>query len=158
MSGSGIPYDMLISPPYPGELRPSGVYSDPTRTGQGWALSMYPRWDIESILLWFTFDAEGRPSWLVGIDPGLEGGSVFAMLRAASGGTFEGGTPHLEAAETLMVSGAAGPPTIIECGSVGRISVLGEFPPDRQPVFQVNRITRPYDPHLAHPPICSSSR
>jgi hypothetical protein len=106
----GIDYDLFLDPPVGNAFAPAGTYSSPINSGQGWVLNQYARLDdaveggvrVESILLWYTYDLAGKPTWLVGIDSGINfPGPTFHLLRALSGGTFEGGVPQLEPWGTL---------------------------------------------------------
>jgi hypothetical protein len=101
-SGYGIPYNVVLDPPIANIGEASGNYSSPTHPGQGWVLNQHVRSEpstptrIEAVLIWYTFDAEGRPVWLYGLaaDMGLD--PSFEMNRAVDSGTFEGGEPRLE--------------------------------------------------------------
>jgi hypothetical protein len=164
---TGIPYDIILDPPYEGLYSPAGTYSDPERVGQGWILNQYGRaaqtedgegyWRVESLFIWFTYDAQGRPSWSVGLDSDLHDEEVtIAMLRAASGGTFEGGTPQLEPWGEAYVFGSGGPPFGINCGEVTRIGWRPSVGEGAWNEFDVARLTRPYDPNLIPPTLCFS--
>jgi hypothetical protein len=167
-SGAGKSYDVDETESEKFRYQPAGTYSDPTQVGQGWIVNLYGRMSdsadaqaeatrAEAILLWFTYDSAGQPSWLFGLDTNLyEDGPVFAMQRAATGGTFEGGTPQLVAVDDLLLAGAGGPPGIINCGEVSRVVALGESGPDDDTLFAVRRLTQPYAPGPEPETLCFS--
>jgi hypothetical protein len=78
--------------PLPGaNFQRIGSYYDPAHPGQGWVLNQYFRHAVESVLLWYTFDSNGRASWMVGTDSNDRDGLQFEMTRAVQGGSFEQG-------------------------------------------------------------------
>lgn len=165
-ANAGKSYDIDETEAEKSWFQPAGTYSDPTQIGQGWVLNLYGRAPahpdsgmprVEAILLWFTYDANGKPSWLVGLDSDLyQAGPTFAMLRAASGGTFEGGEPLLDPADELLLAGPGGPPGIINCGEVSRVVALNPAGPGDDTLFSVQRLTRPYAPGPEPPALCFS--
>lgn len=118
-SGYGIDYGTSLSPPLPNIGTASGNYSSPAHPGQGWVLNQYarpataadgsPRRRVEGLLIWYTYDADGRPVWVFGLASDMESDSNFVMQQAVAGGTFEGGEPQLEAWGGVRLFGA-GPP------------------------------------------------
>lgn len=165
-ANAGKSYDIDETEAEKSRFQPAGTYSDPAQVGQGWVLNLYGRAPahpdtgmprVEAILLWFTYDADGKPSWLVGLDSDLyQAGPTFAMLRAASGGTFEGGAPVLDPADELLLAGPGGPPGIINCGEVSRVVALSPAGPGDNTLFAVQRLTRPYAPGPVPPTFCFS--
>jgi hypothetical protein len=165
-NGSGLDYDVLLDESRYSDLLAGGTYSDPTQVGQGWILNMYRRHvtnddgeqvpDVQSILLWFTYDAEGRPSWLVGLDASRYDDQFHTMLRASAGGTFEGGSPTLVPVEAIFLQAQGGPPLQIGCGDLRRITVMTDAAPAMRPSFEVGRLTLPFDPNVLPPDLCFS--
>ncbi len=91
-TGFAIPDYLDLDPP-PSELpfRPSGTYYDPSHPGQGWVLNQFSGSTQQSLLVGYTYDAAGNPTWLFGMDNDASDGLVFAMTQAVQGGTFENG-------------------------------------------------------------------
>jgi hypothetical protein len=171
VASTGYAYDIAFSPPIVAPYFASaGTYSDPTSVGQGWILNHYWRYDpdaagglsqrVETGLLWFSFDEDGRPTWYLGIDPNLDDAiPTFPMLQADSGGTFEGGAPVLEARATIYIRGSGGPPFGINCAEpnlirIDRFPELAVTPPP--PWQPLSRITRTFDPNVVPPELCFS--
>jgi hypothetical protein len=144
----------------------AGTYSDPTTVGQGWILNHYWRDDssvadfgkrVETGLLWFSYDENRKPTWYLGIDPDLFNGiPEFPMLKAVSGGTFEGGEPLLQSWGKVFIRGSGGPPSGINCAEAKLLGLAPNFvgtPPP--PVYSaIRRITRTFDPHVTLPDLC----
>ena len=169
-ANTGLPYDLAREPaPEDEAFYSSGTYSDPLSFGQGWILTHYRRDEpspfspggkrIEATLLWFSYDQNQKPTWYIGIDPDLfDGVPQFPVLRATTGGTFEGGEPVLTPWGKAYLTGSGGPPLGINCGQVKRFAweadLIGTPPPL---VYRsVGRITRTFDPYVPTPQICFS--
>jgi hypothetical protein len=167
-ANSGLDFGLIFDPPiWPySRFAAGGTYSHAPTPGQGWILNNYPRDDAsvedgsgfrtEAALIWYTYDALGAPTWLFGLDDDLWGPGLprFALQQAKRGGTFEGGTPVLEAWGTAIVRGPGGPPQGINCGFISQVrweptvGAIGEV--------SVGRITRTYDHHVPQPDFCFS--
>lgn len=64
----------------------TAMWFNPDRNGEGWMLEILP--DDRALAYWFTFDDEGRPSWLIG-NGKIEGNRIeFPELLAGSGARF----------------------------------------------------------------------
>lgn len=64
----------------------TAMWFNPERDGEGWMLEILP--DERALAYWFTFDAQGRPRWLIGQGQ-IEGNRIeFPELIAASGARF----------------------------------------------------------------------
>jgi hypothetical protein len=118
-SGYGIDYGTVLDPPLPNIGAATGNYSSPPHPGQGWVLNPFAREDasgatprirVEALLIWYTYDGNGRPTWLFGLAPDLVVDPTFELQFAVDGGTFEGGTPRLAPWGEARLFGA-GPPT-----------------------------------------------
>ena len=65
----------------------SGSWYDPASDGQGFSLQWLSN-DIAG-LMWFTFDPQGNPFWLIGTGQSVGEKIVFSDLYAARGGRFD---------------------------------------------------------------------
>jgi hypothetical protein len=91
-AGTGAPPDLADAPFATLDFNASGTYYDPAHPGQGWVLGQHEAGGkIASLLVWYTHDIAGKPSWLYGVDANAADGLSFAMTRAVQGGTFETG-------------------------------------------------------------------
>lgn len=172
VASTGLPYNLILDPPFGNSLLASaGTYSDPLSSGQGWIINHYGRDDpppaplgmprVETALLWFSYDAQQRPTWSIGFDDDLlDGVPEFAMLQATAGGTFEGGTPVLEPWGHVRVRGSGGPPQGINCGEPRFVDLLAASTAGQLSVPPVTRaiarITSTYDPNVLPPGLCFS--
>lgn len=150
VSAFGIPYGVIFSPPVPNIGEASGNYSSPEHPGQGWVLNQFarsdplPRTRVEALLVWYTYDAEGRPTWLYGLAPDMEADPEFAMHRAVDGGTFEGGEPRLEPWGDARLFGA-GPPVGFQLScSAKRIQWDSTLPFFGDGTLTLRQVTRAY--------------
>ncbi|HET9049522.1 MAG TPA: hypothetical protein VFN29_11250, partial [Chiayiivirga sp.] len=68
----------------------SGMWYDPSRSGEGWMLEVLP--NDEAVVYWFTFDDQGNPRWLNGLGQvhrGANGDEIrFDDLIAVHGPRF----------------------------------------------------------------------
>lgn len=116
-AGSGHGQGIAFSPPPIGDVTRAGTYYDPRHPAGGWVLNQYLQKDsdaVGSLLLWFTWDSNGRPIWLYGIDPNDRDGLSFRMHWAIGGGRFEPGyaladVNLLEWGDVWLPSSACGP-------------------------------------------------
>lgn len=69
--------------PYAGQ---SGSWYDPASSGQGFSLGWMANGD--AALVWFTFDADGKPYWLTATGKPEDEGILFEQLFAVHGGRF----------------------------------------------------------------------
>ena len=69
--------------PYAGQ---SGSWFDPASSGQGFTLAWLANGD--AALVWFTFDAEGKPYWMTAIGQPEDDKVVFPELLSVQGGRF----------------------------------------------------------------------
>lgn len=93
-AGLGLGSGIAFSPPPAGDFTRAGTYYDPLRPAGGWLLNQFAVDGSDaatSMLAWFTWDANGRPIWLHGIDSDDRDGLAFRMQWAMSGGRFEPG-------------------------------------------------------------------
>jgi hypothetical protein len=92
-AGLGLNNRIALSPPMSADFVRSGTYYHRARPAGGWILNQFGNSyeDTRSMLLWFTWDANGRPLWMFGIDEEDEDGLQFQMQWAAGGGRFEPG-------------------------------------------------------------------
>jgi hypothetical protein len=158
-SGHGADYNLAFSPPL-APFMVIGTYSHPPYVGQGWVLNQYGRSEpsprIETTLLWYTYGPDGQPTWMFGIDADLGDGARFEMMRAVSGGTFEGtGVPRLEPWGQVTIWGN-GPPPALTYSCVAE-DFLWESPVAGfgNGAVEMARITRPYEPQVG-PGLCFS--
>jgi hypothetical protein len=167
-SGYGIYYGLIIDPPLRNIGAASGNYSSPEHPGQGWALNQFartgtatdgtPRVVVVGLLIWYTYDAQGRPLWLFGLSDDMESNPRFALQRPASGGTFEGGEPHLEPWGEAVLFGAGPPPGGFQVScDASRIAWSSIQPGFGAAMLSLNQITRAY-PWNMGPGFCFSAR
>jgi hypothetical protein len=150
-SGHGIDYGLQFSPPL-APFMPIGTYSHPPYVGQGWVLNQYarstPAFRVETTLLWYSYDAHGRPMWMFGIDADLSDGVKFQMQQAVDGGSFEGGTPRLEPWGEVEVWGNGPPPAL----SSSCIAYWAFWESTRagygEGSVSMRRVTRPFEPYV----------
>ena len=91
-AGFGVHPSVDFSPVPPHDFGRSGTYYDPAHPGQGLVLNQFaPGGTVASLLLWYTFDPDGKPAWMYGVDTNAADGLAFAMTRAVRGGSFESG-------------------------------------------------------------------
>lgn len=92
-AGTGAGAGVAFSPPPSGDYTRAGTYYDPQHPAGGWVLNQYDAGGgaARSLLVWFTWDANGRPIWLHGVDGDDRDGLMFRMHWAMSGGRFEPG-------------------------------------------------------------------
>jgi hypothetical protein len=91
-AGTGLGPGIAFSPPLSFDFERTGTYYDPAHPAGGWVLNQYEQDGQEhSLLLWFTWDSNGRPIWLHGIDTDDGDGLFFRMRWATAGGRFEPG-------------------------------------------------------------------
>lgn len=89
-SGYGVTWGIEFSPPPPAVFDHLGTYYSPLHPGQGWVLNQFPRGGkVASVLLWYTFDLQGQPLWLVGDDADRNDGLRFRMRAASLAGRFD---------------------------------------------------------------------
>lgn len=95
-AGMGLGGGIAFSPPPSFDFVRSGTYYDPAHPAGGWVLNQFSKEqgaDVGSLLLWFTWDNEGRPLWMYALDAAASDGLFFRMNWAMSGGRFEPGYP-----------------------------------------------------------------
>lgn len=71
----------IAPPPHPDSAYGGSWYRGPEAPGEG--LQLQVQGDGSALLVWYTFDSEGRPSWLIGTSPGRSADGVlrFELLR-----------------------------------------------------------------------------
>jgi hypothetical protein len=99
-SGAGLTESAQAAAQPPIDTRASarsGIYFDPAREGQGFFLQQQLATGgatARSFLAMFTFDAAGRPLWLVGADTGNGNGRiVFDPVQSTRGARFDAFDP-----------------------------------------------------------------
>jgi hypothetical protein len=94
-AGTGIGSSLSFSPPLGFDFERIGTYYDPLHPAGGWVLDQFDNDDasnrVGSLLVWFTWDANGRPLWMFGLDDNDADGLSFDLRWAAGGGRFEPG-------------------------------------------------------------------
>ena len=87
------PMDIDCNPPPDAVSLPragqSGSWFDPARDGEGYGMQWMT--DGRALLMWFTYDTEGAPFWLVGVGQPDGAAVVFDSLVSARGGVFGAG-------------------------------------------------------------------
>lgn len=148
-AGTGLSPDMQFSPPLRYNFTRQGTYIDPQHPAGGWMLGQYPSGDdgtfrVGSLLVWFTWDPNGRPVWFYGTDDDAFDGIAPAMMRAASGGTFEPGN----AAENVRLL-PWGEVELVGCasGHIDRVAWRAETHGYGDGDVAVARLTQPTVPH-----------
>jgi hypothetical protein len=64
----------------------SGSWYDPAHTGEGYTLQWMSR--DEALVVWFSYDADGKQYWMTGTGSFEDGKIEFPMLHATRGGRF----------------------------------------------------------------------
>jgi hypothetical protein len=93
-SGYAVPWGIDFSPAPAPLFHRLGTYYSRRHPGQGWVLNQFQRAGrVASVLLWYTFDLQGRPMWLVGDDADAADGLRFAMRWSNAEGRFDAPLP-----------------------------------------------------------------
>jgi len=89
-SAMGLPCPGDAPPPADGRAGQSGSWFDPARSGEGWSMQWLP--DGRALAVWYSFDPEGAPYWMIGVGERDDGGVlVFPQMHATRGGRFGAG-------------------------------------------------------------------
>ena len=76
----------LSQTPYVPAVQPSGMYFDPTRSGEGFAYDLLA--DNKVWIQWFTYDDQGNQRWYTGLGSFLANRIIIPELNETSGGVF----------------------------------------------------------------------
>lgn len=74
------------SPHLDGREGQSGSWFDPSHSGEGYTLQWLP--NGQALLIWFSFDTQGDPYWMLGIGQSSQGMVVFPDVHATRGARF----------------------------------------------------------------------
>lgn len=86
----GLPCPGDAPPPADGRAGQSGSWFDPARSGEGWSMQWLP--DGRALAVWYSFDPQGAPYWMIGVGERDDAGVlVFPQMHATRGGRFGAG-------------------------------------------------------------------
>lgn len=89
-SAMGLPCPGDAPPAPDGRAGQSGSWFDPARSGEGWSLQWLP--DGRALMVWYSFDPDGAPYWMLGTgERDADGVLVFPQVYATRGGRFGAG-------------------------------------------------------------------